>query len=114
MVMDETMRVTGQESGILKIIVYADDIVIWELNESTLEKKFHRTIAVCTDLGLSVNLDKCVVMKISWKTVDMEKLECNNHEIMKWSFRRGSRIVTNGSVNEDITERTKMQENFDS
>jgi hypothetical protein len=36
---------------------------------------------VCTGLGLSVNLDKCVVMKISWKIVVMEKFECNNHEI---------------------------------
>jgi hypothetical protein len=36
------------------------------------EKKFHRTITVCTDFGLSVNLVKCVVIKKSWKVVEME------------------------------------------
>jgi hypothetical protein len=26
---------------------------------------------------------KCVVMKIRWKTGDMEKKKCNNHEIIE-------------------------------
>jgi hypothetical protein len=37
MIMDEVIkRVTeGQESGTQKIMIYADDIVVWEPNEST-------------------------------------------------------------------------------
>jgi hypothetical protein len=62
-------------------LIYADVTVKQELNKSTLQKEFHRTVAVCKDFGLSVNLDKYVIMKISWKILDMEKLECNDHEI---------------------------------
>jgi hypothetical protein len=49
--------------------------------ESTLGKKFQWVGAVCKYFGLSANLDKCVVKKISQKTGSMEKLECNNHKI---------------------------------
>lgn len=37
--------------------------------------------SVCKYFGLSANLDKCVVKKISQKTGSMEALECNNHKI---------------------------------
>jgi hypothetical protein len=55
--------------------------IIWELNESPLQKKFQRAVMACTDFGLNVNLNKCVDMKISQKTGGMEKTKCNNHEI---------------------------------
>jgi hypothetical protein len=57
MVMDEIMiEVTeGQESGIPKSMVYADDIVIWEPNASSLEKKFQRVVLVCKDFELNPN-----------------------------------------------------------
>jgi hypothetical protein len=29
---------------------------------------------------MECQLDKCVVMKISWQTGDTEKIKCNNHE----------------------------------
>jgi hypothetical protein len=69
MVMNEIIRRTeGQTNGVPKVMVYAVDIVIWEPNESISEKKFERIIIVCTNFGLSVNLDKYVVMKIIQKT----------------------------------------------
>jgi hypothetical protein len=37
-------RVTGQESGLAKVMAYAGDAVKWELNESTLKKKFQRFV----------------------------------------------------------------------
>jgi hypothetical protein len=36
---------------------------------------------VCKNVGLKVNVDKCVVMKTSQKTRDMEKIKCYNHEV---------------------------------
>lgn len=47
-------------------MIYADNTVMWELNENTLEKKFQRAVMVCTDLGLNVSSNKCV-MRISQK-----------------------------------------------
>jgi hypothetical protein len=46
--MDEIVRraTEGQESGIPKIMVYRGNIAIWEPEESTLEKKFQRIVAV--------------------------------------------------------------------
>jgi hypothetical protein len=52
-----------------------------ELTESTLRKKYQRDVSVCKDFGLNVNLDKCMVMKMSQKTGDMEEIKCNNCEI---------------------------------
>jgi hypothetical protein len=94
--------------------VYADDTVIWEQNESTLEKKFQKVITVCKDFGIKVNLDKCVAMKISRKKGGLENIKCGNHEIKEVeSFKYlGSKTVTNERVKEEITERIKMQENF--
>jgi hypothetical protein len=43
-------------------MVQADNIVMWEPNESTLENKF-QTVAVHKDFGLNVSFDKCAVMK---------------------------------------------------
>jgi hypothetical protein len=39
---EETVRklTEGQDSRLPKVMVYADEIVIWELNKSYLEKKF--------------------------------------------------------------------------
>jgi hypothetical protein len=69
MVTDEIRKVTEeQESEVPKVIVYEDATVIWEPNERTLEKKFQRAVTVSKDFGLNVNLDSCVVMKISQKT----------------------------------------------
>jgi hypothetical protein len=70
-------------SGVPKMMVglYANDIFIWEPNKCTTEKKFQRVVRVCKDFGLNVNLDRCVVMKISGKTRGMEKMKCNNYEI---------------------------------
>jgi hypothetical protein len=39
-----------------------------EYNKSTLQKKFQRVVTVSKDFGLYANLDKHVVMTISWKT----------------------------------------------
>jgi hypothetical protein len=46
-------------------MVHADDINIWDPNESILAKKFQRLVRECENLGLSVILDKCVIMKMS-------------------------------------------------
>jgi hypothetical protein len=83
MIMDDIIRklTEGQENGLWKIMVYADCIVIWESNESSLEKKFQKVITVCKYFGLKANLDKCVVKKMSWKPGGMEKIKCNNYEI---------------------------------
>jgi hypothetical protein len=62
-------------------MVYTDSIVIWEPEESTLEKKFQSVSTVCKDVGSNVDLGKCVVIKISLKTGVLEKVKCNNHEI---------------------------------
>lgn len=49
--MDEIIiRVTEDKSGLSKIMVHADNIIIWEPNVSTLDKKFHRVVTVCEDL----------------------------------------------------------------
>jgi hypothetical protein len=47
-----------------------------------------------------------MVMKISWKTGDMEKIKCNYHEIKNVeSFNcLGSKIVTNGSVTNSMEQ----------
>jgi hypothetical protein len=75
-------RVTeGKYSGLPKIMVCTDNVVIWELNESILEKTFQRVVSVCKDFGLNVNSDKCVVMKISQKARGMELIKCNDHEV---------------------------------
>jgi hypothetical protein len=76
--MDE-IRVT--EGWVPEIMVHTDDIVIWDLNESNLEKKFQKVVTLCRDFGSNVNLHKCVVMKIICKTGGMEKIECYNPEI---------------------------------
>jgi hypothetical protein len=70
MVMDKIRkRVTeGKDSGLPKIMVCTDNIVIWELNESILEKIFQRVVSMCKDFELNVSSDKCVVMKISQMT----------------------------------------------
>jgi hypothetical protein len=36
----------GQESGLPKIRIYADDDVKWKLNENTLQKKFRSVVTV--------------------------------------------------------------------
>jgi hypothetical protein len=64
-------------------MVCTGSTVIWEPKESTLEKKFQRAVTVYKDCGLNVNLDQCLVMKISWKIVGMEEIKCSNHEIKK-------------------------------
>jgi hypothetical protein len=33
------------------------------------------------DFGLNINLDKCVDIKISWKTGDMKKIKCNKGSV---------------------------------
>jgi hypothetical protein len=44
----------------------------------------------------------------------MEKIKCNNHEVKEVeSFKcLGSKVVTSGSVKEEITERIKNAGNF--
>jgi hypothetical protein len=65
-------------------------------------------------LGLKVDLEKCVVMKRRWKTVGMEKTNCNNHEIKEVESCKylGSQIMTNRSVENKITERIKNSGKF--
>jgi hypothetical protein len=41
----------------------------------TLEKKFQRIVTVYKDFGLHGNIDKCVDMKISWKTGGLGKIK---------------------------------------
>jgi hypothetical protein len=65
MIMDEIIWRITEENRLPEIMVYTDDIVIWEPKESTLEKKFQKTVTVWKDFGLKVSLDKCVVMKKS-------------------------------------------------
>jgi hypothetical protein len=47
--MDELIRRTteGQDGGTQYTLVYADDIIIWELAQGNLEVKFHPLLAVC-------------------------------------------------------------------
>jgi hypothetical protein len=70
-------RITGKDNGIPKNMVYADNIN-WKPKEKTLEAKFHRIITVCEEFELNVNLDMYMVMKIHWRTGDMQKINCNN------------------------------------
>jgi hypothetical protein len=88
-------------------MVYTDDIVVWEPNGSTLEKKLQRVVTVCEDFGLNVCLSKCVVMEISWNMGCMEKINCNSHELKEVeSFKYlGSEIMAYGIFNEEITKR---------
>jgi hypothetical protein len=65
----------GLESGLPKIMVHEYDIVIWETNKSTVEKKFQRVVTMSTDFGLSVNLDNENKLKIG----SMEEIKYNNH-----------------------------------
>jgi hypothetical protein len=46
-------------------VVYADNIVMWEQNESTLEKEFQRVFTVYKDFGLNINLDRHRVTNLS-------------------------------------------------
>jgi hypothetical protein len=46
-------------------MVYADDIIIFELNERTSETKFHRIVTICRDFVLNITLDKYMAMKTS-------------------------------------------------
>jgi hypothetical protein len=43
----EMIKLTERWSGLLKIMVYANDIVTWELYESGFEKKFQSVVTVC-------------------------------------------------------------------
>jgi hypothetical protein len=42
--------------------------------------KFQKVITVCKDLDLKANLEKCMIIKISWKTRSMEEKNYNNHK----------------------------------
>jgi hypothetical protein len=33
------------------------------------------------NVELNISLDKCMVMKITWRTGDIKKIKCNNNEI---------------------------------
>jgi hypothetical protein len=61
------------------------------------------------NFGLNVNSDKCVVMKLNWKTGGMENIKSNNHEIKEVECLKylGSKIVINGNFKEEITKRVK-------
>jgi hypothetical protein len=89
---------------VTKCLEGLDGSVLCPLLFITLEKKLQRVVTVCKDFGLNKNLDKCV--KIGWKTGGTEKIKCNNHEIKKVeSFKYlGSKIVTDGSVKEEVIE----------
>jgi hypothetical protein len=56
-------------------MVYAEDIVMLELNERTAEAKFHRIVTTCRDFGLSITLDTYVVMKLSPTKGSTEKIK---------------------------------------
>jgi hypothetical protein len=60
--MNDIVRVTGQDIRIAETMVCADDIFIWELNESTLEKNF-KGVLLCKDFGLQVSLYNCSLWK---------------------------------------------------
>jgi hypothetical protein len=82
--MDEIIRTIteGQVGGSPQTLIYADDIIIYELIQITLDVKFHMILAVCKDSGLNINLDKCMVMKYGGGK-ETEKVKCNNHEIWR-------------------------------
>jgi hypothetical protein len=40
-------------------------------------------VTVSADFGLNINLKKCMVMKISWRTEDGRDKMYNNHELKK-------------------------------
>jgi hypothetical protein len=61
------MVTEGEESRIPKMIVYSDDVIMLNLNESTLAKKVQKVVIVFKDFGLNVALNKWVGMKISQK-----------------------------------------------
>jgi predicted fused transcriptional regulator/phosphomethylpyrimidine kinase len=72
------------------------------VNQSTIQKKFESIVPACEVFELSVSLDKCVVMEMSWKTRSMENIKYNNHvvkSVENFKYAR-SRIVTNGNVKE--------------
>lgn len=56
-------------------MVHADNIIDGQLNERTSEVKVH--VTMCIDFGLNVNWD--IIMRISYRTEDMEKIKCNNY-----------------------------------
>lgn len=55
-----------------------------------------------------------MAIKICQKIWGMEMVKCNNHETKKVESCKflGSKIVANGNVKEETTERTKVQESF--
>jgi hypothetical protein len=52
MIMDEKIKRSNRrkESGLSKILVYADNLITRKSNVSTLEKKLQRVVTVCKDL----------------------------------------------------------------
>jgi hypothetical protein len=55
MVMDEIIRkvTEGHENVLQKMLLYADKTVIWELKESTLQKKLQLVVIMSKDFGLN-------------------------------------------------------------
>jgi hypothetical protein len=56
--MAEKIRIIteGQDGGSPQTLIYADDIIIYELTQRNLDMKFHM-------IPLNINLVKCMVIK---------------------------------------------------
>jgi hypothetical protein len=51
------------------------------MNWEGMESLYRRNFKGCKEFALGVSLDKCMVMKLRWKTGDVEKIKYNNHKI---------------------------------
>jgi hypothetical protein len=46
---------------------------MWETNDRRFHQKLRKFVPVCKDAALNVKLDLPDVMKVSWKTNDMQR-----------------------------------------
>lgn len=49
---------------------------------------------VYKNVELNISSDRCMVMKITWRTGDIKKIKCKNHEI-NWRVLSYSMQITN-------------------
>ena len=64
-IMSEICLEIKQEKNNTKILVYADDVMLWANNVKELEKNLNRLNNIGNKFGIKINLEKSVIQKIT-------------------------------------------------
>jgi hypothetical protein len=64
-VMDEVVEIVRGRVRDINVTIYADDILIWEESEESLERELSKWQSSLEEKGVEISIEKSVVMKIS-------------------------------------------------